>query len=448
MAFTFGPRRGIYIDIVDEMKKGEPVLSIEETQQFERFDLIYRSLCTMLFNYVPTSGHPGGSISSGRFVMGLLYDGMDYDFSQPDRQDADILSYAAGHKALGLYALWALRNEVVRIARPDFLPGEERSQLRLEDLFGFRRNPIARTSLIKKFHVKALDGHPTPATPFVRLSTGASGVGMGSSIGLAIGAFDYFGKDAPYVHIVEGEGGMTPGRAYEAMACAGTSSLRNVILHVDWNQASIDSNRVCRDGEVPGDYVQWNPMEVAYLHDWNVIRVPEGRDFQQIFAAQRKARSIDNNQPTAIVYRTLKGWHYGIEGKASHGAGHKLCADGFYEALKPLLTGADQRLPQCDAANQRCEAGKASEIMEGCFWEALTIIRTEMEKSRAMAEMLAERLVKARERLEQKGRRPRQDRPRLERLFETASKEGKNIPEELKLVPGSLAAPSGHTSPK
>jgi transketolase len=85
----------------------------------------------------------------------------------------------------------------MRIGKPEILPSEERYQVRLEDLLGFRRNPVTRTTLIKNFHVKALDGHPTPATPFVRLSTGASGVGLGSSIGLALGALDYYGKDAP-----------------------------------------------------------------------------------------------------------------------------------------------------------------------------------------------------------------------------------------------------------
>jgi len=135
---------------------------------------------------------------------------------------------------------------------------------------------------------------------------------------------------------------MTPGRVYEAMAAAGTASLGNAVMHIDWNQASIDTNHVCRTGDRPGDYVQWNPMEVAYLHDWNVIFVRDGRDFQQIVAAQRKAKAIDNGQPTAIVYRTTKGWKYGIEGRLSHGAGHKLCSDGFYQAVQPLLdmTGA------------------------------------------------------------------------------------------------------------
>ena len=66
---------------------------------------------------------------------------------------------------------------------------------------------------------------------------------------------------------------MTPGRVAEAFAAAGTMGLRNLIVHVDWNQASIDSNRVCRDGQDAGEYVQWNPLEFAYLHDWNAILV-------------------------------------------------------------------------------------------------------------------------------------------------------------------------------
>ncbi len=67
MTFTFGPRRGIYVDITDVMTPGGP-LTPAELDHFEAFDLLYRSLCALLFNYVPTSGHPGGSISSGRAV--------------------------------------------------------------------------------------------------------------------------------------------------------------------------------------------------------------------------------------------------------------------------------------------------------------------------------------------------------------------------------------------
>jgi len=436
MELAFGPRRGIYIDIGEDMEAVGKTISPDEVRHFETFDLIYRSLCALLYNYVPTSGHPGGSISSGRFVAGILFDSMDYDVSNPDREDADLISYAAGHKALGLYAMWALRNEVIRLGAPELLPSEERYQVRLEDLLGFRRNPTTRTPLFTKFKAKALDGHPTPATPFLRLSTGASGVGVASSTGLALGAMDYYGDDPPRVHVVEGEGGMTPGRVSEAMAAAGTASLKNVILHVDWNQSSIDSNRVCRDGDVPGDYVQWNPLEMAYLHDWNVIFVPDGKDFQQIFAAQHKAAKIDNGQPVAIIYRTIKGWQYGIKGKDSHGAGHKLCASGFFESLKPILTMGEQALPMCRAAEQRCRGGKEKEVMEECFWEALTVTRSTLEKNRPAVDALAGRLVMARDRLNRRGRKPRKDAPSLNAVFEIAAKAGTTIPEELRLVPG------------
>jgi transketolase len=438
MTFGFGPRRAVYIDITEESNGAEKPFPEEELKHLERFDLIYRSLCTMLFNYVPTSGHPGGSISSGRFVERILYDILDYDVSNPDREDADILSYAAGHKALGLYSLWALRNEVLRIGAPELLPLDERYQIRLEDLLGFRRNPAARTPLLQKLRSKALDGHPTPATPFIRLSTGASGVGMGSSIGLAIGAADLYRDDSPRVHIVEGEGGMTPGRVAEAFAAAAAASLKNVLVHVDWNQSSIDSDRVCREGDIPGEYVQWNPMEFAYLHDWNVIYVPDGKDFQQIAKAQRKALSLGNAQPTAIIYRTVKGWQYGIEGKGSHGAGHKLCADGFYEALKPFIEGTGRSLPRCDAANQRCRSGKEPEVLEECFWEALTVIRGELERNAAMVNLLARRIRDARDRLNRRNRRPHPGSPALEAVYETALKLKGTIPAELVLAPGTV----------
>jgi len=441
MGFELGPRRGIYIDISKE--RNEQQASVEEITYFEWLDLMYRSLCSMLYNYVPMSGHPGGSISSGRFAAGIVFNSLDYDVANPDREDADIVSYAAGHKTLGLYSLWALRNEVIRIGCPELLPKNEKHQLRLEDLLGFRRNPITKTPLFVKYRVKPLDGHPTPATPFLRLSTGASGVGLATSLGLALGAMDYYGSDAPRVHIVEGEGGMTPGRVSEAMATAGTACLKNAILHVDWNQASIDSNSVCRDGDSPGEYVQWNPIEFALLHDWNAIFVPNGMDFEQVFAAQQRARAMQNDQPTAIVYRTRKGWQYGIEGRASHGAGHGLCADGFFQAIKPFVEDAEARLPRCEIANQRCQAGKKPEVLEECFWEALTAIRGALERNRPMVEAFGQKLRDARRRLDNRSRKPRPQAPSVQAVFELAAETRGRIPAELTLTPGRSATLRG-----
>lgn len=434
---NFGPRRGVYLDAAERLAAEGAPLDQALLEQHEQFDLIYRTLCAVMYNYVPLSGHPGGSISSGRFVTALLFGAMDYDLAHPSRDDADIISYAAGHKALGLYALWALRNEIARLGAPDLLPSDEKFQLRLEDLLGFRRNPQAATPLFRQFKAKALDGHPTPATPFIRLSTGASGVGLPASLGLAWAAADVYGDDAPRVHIVEGEGGLTPGRVAEALATAGTASLGNVVLHVDWNQASIDSNRVCRDGTTPGDYVQWTPAEFAFLNDWNVVFVPDGFDWQQIATAQRLARSFDNGQPTAIIYRTVKGWKYGIEGRASHGAGHPLCSSGFQAAVAPLLGTAAPGLPCCEPNAQRCKGGADLATVEQCYWEALQSVRAALAGRPALVEALAARLRAAQVRLNSRTLHPRLGAPRLSEAFSFALRAQDEVPSSLRLNPGA-----------
>ncbi|HSP33353.1 MAG TPA: hypothetical protein VLU46_03440 [Thermoanaerobaculia bacterium] len=426
MTARFGPRRAEWIGEVPAAQ-----LNDAEVKAFETFDAAYRALCAMLYNYAPMSGHPGGSISSGRFVSMLLFDAMNYDFTRPDREDADVISYAAGHKALGLYSMWALRNEVVRIAAPELLPPVV-DQLRLEDLLGFRKNPKNDSPLFRVVGARALDGHPTPATPFVKLATGASGVGIASSFGMALAMSDYFGKNAPRVHVVEGEGGLTPGRVAEALAFAGTASLSNVVVHVDWNQSSIDSDRVTREGKTAGDYVQWDPLELFFLHDWNVIFVKDGTNFGEIVAAQRAALRVTNGQPTVIVYRTTKGWQYGIEGKGSHGAGHKLCNPAFYDALS-LPPAVVEMIPKC--SDSFCAKGLNGAMLERCYFDALLALRRWLGAETEVSGALAARLVRSRERLDAAKIVPRDAAPQIEDVYALAGVA--TLPPELALQPGT-----------
>jgi transketolase len=180
-----------------------------------------------------------------------------------------------------------------------------------------------------------------------------------------------------------------------------------------------------------------------YLHDWNAIFVPDGMDFEQIFTAQRAALMIDNSQPTAVVYRTKKGWQYGIEGRASHGAGHNLCVDGFYRALQPLLDKVGGTLPRCEAGHQRCEAGKDREVVEECFWEALMTIRAALNGNRSTVEFFARRLRDARDRLNSQNRKPRRGMPSVKAIFDTATQTEGSIPQDLILAPGKATTLRG-----
>ena len=118
----------------------------------------------------------------------------------------------------------------------------------------------------------------------------------------------------------------------------------------------------------------------AYLHDWNVIYVPDGFDWQQITLAQRLALDLHTGQPTAIVYRTIKGWRYGMEGRASHGAGHGLCSKAFFEAVAPLLPKDETPIPHCDGS-QRCCGGTDTDVLEECYWQTLGLIRRALEEA-------------------------------------------------------------------
>lgn len=383
---SLGKKRGVVLNAADVATQKNYQLPAGEVAALEKLDVAYRALVAILYNYVPTSGHPGGSISSGRIVEHLIYKTMAYDFSRPQADEADLLVYAAGHKALGLYGLWALRNEGVKLANPSLLPADERQQLRLEDLLGFRRNKAQHTPLFTQFHSKTLGGHPEPSTPFVRVCTGASGVGDGSAVGLALAAADTYGENCPKVHILEGEGGLTAGRVSEVLAVAATAQLKNVIFHIDWNGASIETNRVTAEGEQPGDYVQWNPCELFRIHDFNVIYVPDGHDFNQIHAAHQLAATLDNHQPTAIIYRTVKGWHYGLEGKASHGSGHKFGSEGFYQALAECEKVFHVQFP-------RFAGEKTPQTIEQFYWDSLLTLRRALETEQTVAAYVAKQVA-------------------------------------------------------
>ncbi len=432
--FTLSPRRARYIDVSDIVEDGASRTADPELQLFEQLDLLYRTTCSILFNFVPTSGHPGGSISSGRIVQSLLFHTMEYDFADPERPEADIISYAAGHKAMGLYALWALRNELVRqgseLMGISGVMAPEARQLRLEDLLGFRRNATNGLPLFRRYSAKPLDGHPTCATPFIKIATGASGVGVPATLGLAAAAIDLYRTSAPKVHMLEGEGGMTPGRVHEALAAASATQLYNAFLHVDWNQASIDSNHVCREDGVPGDYVQWDPRELCYLHDWNVIFVPDGHDFRQVIAAQECAVHLESKQPTAIVYRTTKGWKYGLEGKDSHGAGHKFCSEGYYQSLKECEAAFGVAFP-------RASGEVAASAVEQLYFDTLMVLRQALKNSPALTRWATEKILASKNRLARSKRAIRPEAPDLSALYRGDAVSASSVPAELQFAPGS-----------
>jgi transketolase len=236
-------------------------------------------------------------------------------------------------------------------------------------------------------------------------------VGVATSTGLALTLKDMHGHDAPKEHINEGEGGMTPGRVAEALAAAASSGLDNLFFHVDWNQSAIDSDAVTREGDMAGEYVQWDPCDFLLVHGFNVIYVPDGFDFAQVREAQKKALALKNGRPTGIVYRTVKGWKYGIEGKKSHGGGHKFYSDEYLQALKPFEDVFGVNFP-------RFEGEKTAANIEQAYYDSLLIIREVLASNEQLTERLGDWIAKCKQRHEASPRTLRSNAPDLNKLYE------------------------------
>ena len=66
--FKLSEKTNLYYKAEDILKDGSYKLKEEEKTLLEKTDIVYRALCAILYNFAPLSGHPGGSISSGRIA--------------------------------------------------------------------------------------------------------------------------------------------------------------------------------------------------------------------------------------------------------------------------------------------------------------------------------------------------------------------------------------------
>jgi transketolase len=116
-----------------------------------------------------------------------------------------------------------------------------------------------------------------------------------------------------------------------------------------------------------------------------------------------------------------------------------LCSDGFFEAMMPLLKKYEESLPYCsDIDNKRCESGNGEAVLEECFWAAMEAIRRIVDREPSVVQTFTRRLVEARERLDARGRAPRDGAPKVEAALELAASSAGQTPRELGLKPGSV----------
>jgi transketolase len=214
------------------------------------------------------SGHPTSSMSAADLIAVLLSRHLVYDWSTPNDPGNDHLIYSKGHASPLCYAMFKAAG---------VFTDEELLTYRT---FGSR-----------------LQGHPTPALPWVDVATGSLGQGMPIAVGVAL-AGKYLDKLPYHVWTLCGDSEIAEGSIWEGVDKAGLHGLANLTVIVD-------VNRLGQRGETEFGWdleVYRRRVEAFGAH----AIVIDGHDPEAIDGALERARR-STDRPTVILARTIKG---------------------------------------------------------------------------------------------------------------------------------------------
>ncbi|MGH7764522.1 MAG: transketolase, partial [Candidatus Dormibacteraceae bacterium] len=214
------------------------------------------------------SGHPTSSMSAADLIAVLIARYLQYDWNKPKDPNNDHLIYSKGHASPLCYAMFKAAGAITD-----------------QELMTFR-----------KFGSR-LEGHPTPAIPWVDVATGSLGQGLPIGVGVAL-AGQNLDKLPFHVWVLCGDSELAEGSIWEALDKAGHYQLAN--LTAIW-----DVNRLGQRGETE---FGWNLD--AYRRRVEAFGcfpiVIDGHDVTAIDRAYGQALSA-TGKPTVIIAKTIKG---------------------------------------------------------------------------------------------------------------------------------------------
>jgi transketolase len=214
------------------------------------------------------SGHPTSAMSAAELMAVLLDKYLRFDFERPDHPNSDHLIFSKGHASPLLYALYVAAGAI----SDDELLSVRR--------FGSR-----------------LEGHPSPALPWVDIATGSLGFGLPVGVGIAHAAKTV--DPRPYrVWVLVGDSEMAEGSVWEAFEHASYWRLDNLTV-------VLDVNRLGQSGETMHGWHLDSYVDRARSFGWEVFPV-DGHDVEAIDEAYASAIATVG-RPSVIVARTRKG---------------------------------------------------------------------------------------------------------------------------------------------
>lgn len=216
-------------------------------------------------------GHIGGSFSIVELLVVLYYKHMNVNSNEPNMQGRDRLIVSKGHSGPAVYAV---------LCDKGYFPKDWLSTLNQ-----------AGTNLPSH-----CDMHRTPG---IDMTTGSLGQGFSCAVGIAKAS--KLRQDGAYIYSIIGDGESQEGQIWEAAMFAAQHRLNNLIVFLDNNKIQLDNytENICSIEPIDKKFEAFN---------WNVIRVKNGNNCDEIDRAITKIKKIDNNLPNIIILDTIKGY--------------------------------------------------------------------------------------------------------------------------------------------
>jgi transketolase len=250
---------------------------------------------------VAGSGHPTSSMSAADLMAVLISKYLHYDFADPENPANDHLIFSKGHASPLLYAIYKAVGAVT---------GEEMATYRKQ---GSR-----------------LEGHPTPAIPWVDVATGSLGQGLPIAVGVALAAKKL--DQLPFrTWVLCGDSEMAEGSIWEAFEEASFAGLDNLT-------AIIDVNRLGQSGPTRHEWDLDAYKRRAEAFGWHAIEV-DGHDVAAVDAAFAEAVAT-TGRPSVIIAKTKKG--AGVKSVEDQLNAHGKAVPDWEEAVEEL--GGDRHI--------------------------------------------------------------------------------------------------------
>jgi transketolase len=240
------------------------------------------------------SGHPGTPMALAPVAYALWQNHLRFDPDDPVWPDRDRFVLSAGHASMLLYSLLHLTG--VKAVNEDY------------EALGEPAVPLEEIKKFRQIHSKC-PGHPEyRMTSGVETTTGPLGQGVANSVGMAMAErwmATHFNKPGFEdlinfnVYVICSDGDMMEGISHEAASLAGHFKLSNLCWIYDNNHITIEGKTDLAFSE--------DVAERFKGYHWNVTRVTDANDLEQLERAFQTFLSTDD-RPTLIIVDTHIAW--------------------------------------------------------------------------------------------------------------------------------------------